>query len=217
MRKLKPRKRPHGLRDARLIVIATEGKTERGYFNALASAPQFRNPKVHVEVIQPSDDKSAPNWVLELLDEYSKKYGLKPKEIDELWLVIDVDCWGDDKLSEVARQCVTKGYRLAISNPCFEIWLLLHYRSLGEFSSEELSTLIRERSNLTKELRRICGSYNKRNLNAEHYVPHVETAISHAKECDTNPEQRWTNQPCTRVHVLAKSIITPRHRQSNTK
>ena len=50
-RSFKPRTRPHGNRDANLIIIASEGtETEKRYFEDLAAA--YSNTKIHVEVLE---------------------------------------------------------------------------------------------------------------------------------------------------------------------
>ena len=50
---------------------------------------------------------------------------------DQFWLCIDKDHWADsghiDNLVQVLQHCRRKGYHVAISNPCFELWLLLHF------------------------------------------------------------------------------------------
>jgi len=103
-----------------LIIIAAEGKvTENQYFNALASPRYYYNPRIHVEVLVRDENASAPERVIAQLDAFRKQYSLRA--IDELWLVIDVDRWGDAKLSDIGTQCEQKGYRLAASNPCFEL------------------------------------------------------------------------------------------------
>ena len=50
------RERREAFRDARLIVIASEGKdTERIYFKALAK--EYSNPRVHVHILERSVDE----------------------------------------------------------------------------------------------------------------------------------------------------------------
>ena len=50
------RERREAYRDARLIVIASEGKdTERIYFKALAK--EYTNPRVHVHILERSEDE----------------------------------------------------------------------------------------------------------------------------------------------------------------
>lgn len=50
------RERREAFRDARLIVIASEGKdTERIYFKALAK--EYTNPRVHVHILERCEDE----------------------------------------------------------------------------------------------------------------------------------------------------------------
>ncbi len=52
-------------------------------------------------------------------------------EEDTLWSVFDVDRWPVKNLSLVCHQARQKKYSLAISNPCFEVWLCLHLGDLN--------------------------------------------------------------------------------------
>ncbi len=212
-RRFRPRIREKKFRDAKLIIIATEGsKTEHAYFNSLAFDERYRNRKVHVEVLEKKTTASAPKDVIKYLNKFKQEYKLNRH--DELWLVIDRDSWSEQMLSEVTQQARQNYYLLADSNPCFELWLLLHRKSLGNYNEEELKELEANkkagyRTRLEKELMEICGSYNKNNLKTSHYIPYVSTAIKNAKETDTQPQDRWLNQIGTRVYRLAQSIIRP--------
>jgi hypothetical protein len=136
-REFKPLVRQTNLRDARLIVIATEGtKTEPKYFHDLAHSSKYRNSKVHVEVIKRDESSSSPRAVLRELDKFKSDFNLS--ETDELWLVFDIDRWGE-QVSEVAQECIQKKYHLAISNPCFELWLLLHHSDLQSYNIQDLA------------------------------------------------------------------------------
>ena len=125
------RNRISGVRDARLIIIATEdAKATPKYFEDLK---QFsRNSRVKVHVLERLDEASSPKYVLKSLIEFSQKHKLGKD--DKLWAVIDVDHWKSEEISQIAEKCSQKRYRLAVSNPCFEIWLLLHLKSMGEYS-----------------------------------------------------------------------------------
>jgi RloB-like protein len=102
--------RQHDRRDARLFIIATEGAvTEKQYFE------MFGSSRIKVEVLATgSDNKSAPKYVLDRLNSFKEQFDLH--EDDMLWLVIDVDRWGGEKLSVVCREAKQKNYHLAISN-----------------------------------------------------------------------------------------------------
>lgn len=209
-RKFSSRRRRTAVRDARLIIIATEGQyTENQYFLALAR--HYRNSRIHVEVLPTSDTKSAPQHVIERLNAFKREYELHGS--DELWLVIDVDKWEEWQLSDVAAKCVQKEYLLAVSNPCFEIWLLLHVATFNEYSEEQKESFFRnakngsQRTPLEQELIRIVGEHNKSNLKTTRYIPHVKIAIAQAKELDTNPDDRWIQTIGTCVYRVAESII----------
>jgi hypothetical protein len=211
-RRFKSRTRKSEFRDAKLIIIATEGtKTERKYFTDLALDGRYRNPKVHVNVLENQSTASSPDRIIRKLDEFRRKYNLDQN--DELWLVIDIDKWHPRTLRDVAQQCEQKRYNLAVSTPCFEIWLLLHHKSLNEYTKADLEEFLQNeksgyRTRLEIELMTICGSYSKSKLNSDHYIPYIETAIQNAEDIDTSPDQRWLNELGTRVYLLAKSIIS---------
>lgn len=201
-------------RDAKLIVIATEGEvTEPTYFEDLAFDARFRHPRVVIQVLPAISGLSSPKHVIDRLDKIRRESRLY--DGDELWLVIDKDKWEDSMLSEVAQQVLQKGYCLADSNPCFEIWLLLHKRSLDDYTPQEQEELKENRrprprssrTRLEKELIDICGSYDKRNLNTSHYLPFVDSAIENADNADTECDTRWLNNLGSRVYKLVQSII----------
>ena len=78
------RERLEAFRDARLIVIASEGKdTERIYFKALAK--EYTNPRVHVHILERSEDEqnsSSPEYVLKQLNNYKSLYELEADNED---------------------------------------------------------------------------------------------------------------------------------------
>ena len=200
------RKRKSGFRDSRLIVIATEGeKTEKKYFEDFSP-----NSRVGIEVLPNIDSQSSPLKVIELLNGFKSEYKLN--RADELWLVIDVDRWGEGQLSEVARLCGQKDYHLAVSNPCFEFWLLLHKASIDQYSETRQQELLdngrfsASRNQLQQELLVLCGEYNGANLRTEDFIPYVDDAISRAESLDSSSLGRWPSGLGSRVYLLAKSI-----------
>lgn len=209
------RDRKEAYRDARLIIIASEGKeTEKIYFNALAKV--FRNPRVHVKVLERREDEqhnSSPLHVMNQLNDYKDQYSLEAD--DELWLVIDKDRWSDALLSQVAQKCSQDcNMQMALSNPCFELWLLLHLVNAAKLSCEEQQRwLINRRKTKRSDpylkvcLREEMGSYHESNYNAEALVINVKDAIARARELDINPDDRWPQTLGTRVYLLAESII----------
>ena len=211
-RKFRPRTRSSGSRGlSRLIIIATEGtRTEKKYFEDMAFQ-YYHNPRVHVEVLERLTSASSPKHVLDMLNDFKRRYSLKKD--DELWMVIDLDRWHNRELGSIAAQCKQKGYRLAVSNPCFELWLLLHIKSLDDYTDVELQELVEnkrvseKRTRLERELLDKLGSYNKSNPDTSKFLPFVDIAIERARALDPHPEHRWPNSLGTRVYLLAETII----------
>ena len=163
-------------RDCRLIIIASEGsKTEKNYFDALAVF--YKNTKVHVKFIEAIDTSSDPEHVFERLDGFYQEYDLGKD--DNLYLVIDRDRWQEGTLSEIAATCNQKDFIMTLSNPNFELWLLLHEKDIslddvGEQSKiQENKKVNKTRSYLEFLLGDLWGGYNKSNCKFEHIMDKV--------------------------------------------
>lgn len=181
------------LRDTRLVIIATEGrKTEQQYFSL------FQSLRVQVKVLPTGDDnRSSPDQVLDRLRTFHEEYDLGGG--DELWLMVDVDRWGDAKLAQIAREATQTGFKLAASNPCFEVWLLFHY-------VESIVNSSRCRD-IESRLRQVLGgSYNKSRLNLEQFSDRVETALVHSQQGDKHPRSRWPHQVGSHVYRVVNNL-----------
>lgn len=171
------RKRPlarteEQVRDTSLVVIASEDHyAVRQYFDF------FRSPRIQFRVLETSDGQSSPQHVLNRLSEYMEEYEMA--EGDQLWLVLDTDHWIEAghiaNLTKVVRESKQKGIEVAISNPCFDLWLLLHF---AEFPTEpELAC-----DTVGQKIRDTVGSYNKTKVyNLPITIDAVVEAISRAK------------------------------------
>jgi hypothetical protein len=209
------RERREAFRDARLIVIASEGKdTERIYFKALAK--EYTNPRVHVHILERSEDEqnnSSPEHVLKQLKDYKGHYELESD--DELWLVVDRDRWTEAMLSRVATECAQDNFmHVALSNPCIELWLLLHLVDATLLTSEEEQLWMENRRKsknadpyLKVRLRQEMGSYHESSYDAKMLIEHVDVAIARAEALDKNPADRWPQTLGTRVYLLAESVM----------
>lgn len=209
------RERQEAFRDARLIVIASEGKdTERIYFKALAK--EYTNPRVHVHILERSEaeqNNSSPEHVLKQLNDYKEQYALEAD--DELWLVVDKDRWTEAMLSRVATECAQDDYmHMALSNPCIGLWLLLHLVDATSLSPEKQQQWLENRRKsksaapyLKVRLRQEMGAYHEAAYDAQMLIAHVEVAIERAKALDKNPADRWPQTLGTRVYLLAESVM----------
>lgn len=196
-RKRRPLNRtiPH-LHDTNLVIIASEGEqTEKQYFENIFG---IRSRRVQIRVLESQAGKSAPKHVLARLKNYARDIPLIKN--DQLWLVIDKDRWPDAQLHQVAQQCWRCSFRLAVSRPCFEIWLLLHFADLTPDMANASSRDVKNR------LRTELGTYNSSHLEIERYLFTYHEATRRAIELDTNPDSTWPEQSGTRVYKLVQAI-----------
>jgi hypothetical protein len=185
------RSKPELHRDARLFIIATEGrKTEKQYFDMLG------NKKCQVHIITNEDNKSAPVYILNQLKEFKKEHQLK--EDDELWLMVDVDRWGDKHLAAVAAEAGHNKFNMAVSNPCFEVWLYLHHDNLDQ--QPVVATEMKQR------LRDLLGGYNSSNLDTAKFEEGIDNAIARAKALDINKDERWPSRTGTHVYKVVEKV-----------
>jgi len=201
-----------GIRDPSLIVIATEGeKTERQYFEGLQNKCEEAASRIKFKILDPSErgaGKSAAKYVLGQLDQYKKEFNLKP--YDELCMVIDRDKQSlkEPELSKIAKQCDQKKYLLALSNPAFELWLILHLKGLNSYSATEKVKLLENKDKyLKKELKQLLLGFNPSKLNFDDFWGYIHLAIERAEALDTLPQDRWPNELGSRVYVLMKKIM----------
>ncbi len=188
--------RPFGkLPYRKLFVIATEGaKTEPQYFEILR---KLKSEQVTISIPE-GKNKSDPENVLKRMKEHLKKEGLKPS--DEAWLVVDKDRWHDEQIEKLYEWTKRKkNYGLALSNPRFEYWLLLHFVD-GDIGSAH---------NIEKLLDTYLPNYSQtKAVDPQKFKPdNIEKAIARAKKRDTPPCEDWPRLPCrTTVYKLADNI-----------
>ncbi len=210
MRKRKDFVRLEGIRSARLVVIASEGLfTESIYFSEVKNT--LCKPKVHVEILARDSNASSPENVHAQIADFMCQYNIE--DDDELWLVIDRDRWHERMLSQVARLCSQNAHlHFCMSNPCFELWLLLHLEDVREYDEETTNKLVSNQKNkagvtwLKKRMRELLGSYSESNYDVSRLLLHADKAMEIARELDTTPSDRWPQRVGTRVYLLMSSI-----------
>ena len=132
---------------------------------------------------------------------------------DQLWIVVDRDKWKDKMLASVAQHCTQHAnLRFCVSNPCFELWLLLHIEDVAQYDKEQMNMLLENRKVnsqdtwLKKRMKELTGHYRESDYDAMALLSHVDAAIERAEKLDTSPMDRWPQGVGTRVYLLAKSI-----------
>lgn len=214
-RKNRPHDRTRGApRDTSIIVIACEDThAVKQYFS------KFRARRVQYKILPTVDGDSSPRAVIERLDFYRDSYATE--EHDELWLCIDADHWirgqHQREFSQVLQECRSKEYRVAISNPCFEVWLLLHFTDIddrmllellnkdpsGDLTNSQRSSLRCDK--FEARLRTAANGYNKSNVSRlQISAEQVRQATHRARQLDGSGQV--PRCPGTRVYKLIETL-----------
>jgi RloB-like protein len=122
------RRRPR-LEPRPLLLVCCEGEvTEPCYFKALKNEERNRLVKV---VVYPGG--ATPKTLVEKAIEKKREAEHEARRqkddylrYNEVWCVFDVD--QHPNIPDAKQQARDNGIKLAISNPCFELWALLHFQ-----------------------------------------------------------------------------------------
>lgn len=198
----------------KIIVLAYEGNnTEAIYFETLKESVRFNDDLIYlVSLRRPKNDtNSAPVHVFNKLKKEAKdEYNFD--DTDELWMVIDRDSWSN--ISEISALCKAQGnFYLALSNPCFEFWILLHIKDLSDFNQQEQADILANVKVSSKKtyLKRLLSTlledgYNESNPKPDRFIPHVDIAIMRANRLDNLTEDFPTSLG-SHVYKLVEKII----------
>ena len=176
----------------KMYVLATEGtKTEPLYFNLFNS----ENTIIHVKCLKHGSG-SDPAKILKVLKKHIKDEGLQVG--DEAWVIVDRDKWTDGQLNNLHQWSQSaKNYGLAVSNPKFEYWLLLHFEDGSGITSPRTCS---------DRLRRHLPRYTKNNIGINKLQPGIPDAIRRAKQKDTPRCQKWPQSVGTTVYRLVEKL-----------
>lgn len=153
----------------RVVIISCEGRnTEPEYFKAIKTKlSEHISSLLQVDIVPKDDDKSSPQAVLDNLDSYIKEKYNYQSDHDKMWVVCDREKVESRKkhINEIIPICAEKGYALAITNPLFELWLLLHIIDLNDYDKEVLyknDPVSKSRKFIDKELSNLLeNGFNK--------------------------------------------------------
>jgi hypothetical protein len=182
--------------EAETIAIVCEGqKTEDIYFSGIRR--EFRLATARLRVVSLGADP------LRVVQEAES---LRP-DYDNIWAVFDVEAPGAHaiphaRLNQAIERAERHGIRCAISNPCFELWLLLHFHPQTAYiNNEAVRTKIRQ-----------CGcGYDAKGFDFARVWPHHRVAIQNATKLDTrqrsNGAELADRNPWTSVHELVAKLL----------
>ena len=196
------------LRDDRVFVVATDDTyAPSQYFEFLAL------PRVKVVVLPTPVDSglSAPSHVVQRLKDAFRTVTQR-KEVqsgDEFWVLLDTDHHFQDKNLKTTLEAITKasqaGFEVAVSNPCFELWLLLHYANVLP------GTVFSNCKDVIEQLKSCSGGYDKTSIKTGQFpMSRVPEAIRRARVLETMPDAPngpWPQQAGTRLYRLLEGVM----------
>lgn len=183
-------------RDDRLFIVACEDTyAAQQYFEF------FEIPRVQIHVVPTKDGRSSPQHVLDRL------LAIEYAEYDERWLLLDIDHRSVGphvaNLIQTLSQARRQGVKVAICNPCFELWLLLHHRSEDQLGGLAPCSVVEG------VLRGVLGGYNKRRLKSDQFNRQsVAEACARARRLDEAEPWSVPEGYAAQVHRLWEAIVS---------
>lgn len=181
--------------------VFTDGKnTETAYLKML----QQRFSGVVVEV-SPETYGMSPENLVKVTYDYVKrrkkkegKYDIKAE--DPVWVVFDHD--DRSGFGSAKSICCEERVRTATSNPCFELWLLLHI----EFFDQPC-----DQHGVQKRLEDVCKSYNRERgkiVDVERFIDFIQKAEKNAENQKLRREEEGepAGRPSTDIFKLVRAL-----------
>lgn len=124
----RPRRRIIPRRPLNVVQVLTEGAvTEPGYLTLWARLNRY-NVRLNI-----SDRGKTPDALVRRAREYVRTGRPRHRvpDFDEIWCVFDVD--QHPYLQQAVNNAAQSGIEVAVSNPCVELWLVLHLQEQTAF------------------------------------------------------------------------------------
>jgi hypothetical protein len=144
---------------------------------------------------------SAPRTLVDMAVEARGRANKEEAEIDEFWCVFDVE-WPTNHpdLKEAVERAQANGIKLAVSNPCFELWLILHFRDHSKWL---------ENSDARRIRRSLDDSCDK-GLDAAKYMHRTGDAARRAAGLEKQHQRNGTSfpddNPSSGMHHLLAAV-----------
>lgn len=198
-RRRRPARRSPSRDPKPLILCVCEGKvTEPEYLKGFVA--HCRNPRVEVDI---DAGQGVPRTLVEQAKrrkQAAEKEARQQKDdnfkFDQVWCVCDVD--EHPNLHEAQVMARDNGIKLAVSNPCFELWLILHFRE---------SPGAQHRHRMTEILKAHLPGYDK-HVDFVQVASGYEEAVQRAGRLDrmAAEDREAGRNPSTGVWRLTESI-----------
>ncbi|MHC1681152.1 MAG: RloB family protein [Methanomassiliicoccales archaeon] len=191
-------RRDMGRKARNRVLIITEGTTEKRYFSGLKE--RWCNVAIFIPKSSVTDAENIVRFCKKQMDHYE----IEPQDGDLAMCVFDFDNNTDLSLRRAAKIARENNILLAVSNPCFELWIAMHFRDIERcVTVGELITLVEKYIKGYSK----SGNYNRM------LVPLLDAALTRAdrlweKNAPNECEEIDMQNPSTNVHIAVRSIIS---------
>lgn len=174
--------------DKRILVVCGSRRTEKQYLEGLRDSARKSNIAIKIR-IEPSDPMAVVSAAVDFRDADRDAF-------DECWVVLDVD---EFDIPPVLEYAAAEDIRVALSNPCFEYWLLLHF---CEFHKHVASYKAME-----PVLKKYVPGYDKARIDFQRYKPHVLDAVERSARRLERCRSDLGVNPITNVHLIVEQFL----------
>jgi len=190
--------RREAFEDAYMIIIGYEGKRKEPKYFYQLEEKLIEPRKAFIHPLPPINGESAPKKVLERVKAFinDPQRGVNIEQNDIVWFVLDVDRYPLEQFEKINEFCNENDKRnLAISNPCFEIWLWMHFADISKVKSKTSKELKEELQNIT----------SSQSFNGD-YTPLIDKAVERARNVDDSITY-FPNERSTKVYLLVEDLL----------
>jgi hypothetical protein len=165
---------------------------------------ELKSAHVFVEHAGVTDPQNMIAAALELRERRRQEANISVRlaPYDEVWVVLDRESQNHvrgTQLPAAFARAKSAGIHMALSNPCFEFWLLLHY----VFTTKPFA----DPTAVIAALRKHDRGYEKNDLPMEDLFLRFEKACTNAEACLRHHTQsRGDGNPSTYAHYLMRSL-----------
>jgi hypothetical protein len=200
-----------------LVFVATEDTyAAKQYLEALQERGLVDRSRVEIIPLPTTDGRSSLGALLDRLKEHRGALDVSLAQ-DAYWAVFDVDHHDAKELSRAAQVARSRSYGLAGSNPCFELWLLLHLTenianvasaSDDRHAARDCEQRLREALQGDDPQAR---GYDKTCIGAQRFaIPElVQAACTRARALSPATGEPWPSTVGTHVHALIEGLPPP--------
>lgn len=174
----------------RYLLVCEGNVTEPEYFRQLKGL--YRDSIIDIKCLKKR--QSAPQYLID----YAIKAQTDLRKGDELWILLDLDEWTQDQFEQLENWSIQQATcrHVAVSNPCFEIWLVFHEQDPKDCSKNACQSYFLENI-----------AHGKKGIRANWLTPSkLGNAVERAKARDRGSQGIVPNVPTSRVYRLIENI-----------